>query len=165
MPQDSKEASTVLFDMRTQFIVCHVESHSSGKWIIYLRELQASYVSYPRLWVDEECFNFMNTTYQQKLAKEFFEKGISLIVKPSSDLAKSYLNSQMFRATLRLCKNFKVVSSNTRKNEGLAEPYYAGAKFFQWFMENTYAQQPAELQAKFDQLVFCRDEMKALENL
>ena len=81
----------------------------------------------------------MNTTYQEQLAQEFFESGVSMIVKPSSALAYSYLKSPMFRATLRLCKNFKVVSSNTRKNEGLAEPYFAGAKFFQWFMNNIYA--------------------------
>ena len=43
-----------------------------------------------------------------------FEKNVSMIIKSSTDSAKAYLNSPMFRASLALCSSFKIISNNVR---------------------------------------------------
>lgn len=104
----SKDAQDVLFGMGTEFLCCMTQ-YRGNQTHIYLREIRTGFGSNTVLWVDDELFpppgHGLNEN--QKLLffiyHQSFQKNVNFVLKASSKLAWSYINSEFFKIALEVC--------------------------------------------------------------
>ena len=80
-----------------------------------------------------------------------FKKNFTLNQKTRNDTAISFLESDLFRASLIACSEFRIISN--RKRDGDED---AGAKFFKWVIDNIIENPDySGLKDKLKLLMFC----------
>lgn len=152
--------------MGTEFLCCMTQ-YRGQQTHIYIREIRTGFGSNNVLWVDDELLpnpgHGLNEN--QKLLHyiyyQSFQKNVNFILKTSSKLAWSYINSEFFKKSLEVCNSFKLVSDVTRFNEdGDNEAKWnAGPIFIKKFIQQTATYQNID---KVETMVFCGDKNSAI---
>ena len=99
---------------------------------------------------------------EDKLMKtKHFKDNFAMNNKTNTATAISFLESDLFRASLIACNQFRIISNRKRgENEN------AGAEFFNWIYNNIIIDEKNHaLAKKLRLLIFCGNEDRAIESL
>ena len=119
---DNLRSKDVIFGMGTEFLCCKSQFIGSQQHI-YLREIRTGFGSNTVLWIDDDLFANIGDDLNENqrllyhIYHQCFQKNVNFVLKNSSKLAWSYINSEFFKKALDVCSSFKLVSDVTRFNE------------------------------------------------